>query len=283
MARVVVACGDPDPRVNGAGVARLRAAGIAVTEGVLAAEAEALQLGFLTRIRLGRPMVTLKLATTLDGRIATAGGESQWITGPEARRAAHALRGNHDAVLAGVGTVQADNPALTCRIPGFKRAPDVRVVLDSHLRTRLMAQLVVSARATPTWILHRPDADPARRRALEAAGVVLFGVPGGSHGVDLTAGLEALARAGLTRVLVEGGAQVAGALLRAGLVDRLAWFHAPGVIGGDGWPAAQGFGISRLEAMPRFRRVSMQALGADILTEFEADRAQAPDGPARGA
>lgn len=270
VARVVVACGDPDPRVNGAGVARLRAAGIEVTEGVLAAEAEALQLGFLTRVRLGRPMITLKLATTLDGRIATSGGESQWITGTAARRAAHALRGTHDAVLAGVGTVQADNPALTCRIPGFKLVPEVRIVLDSHLRTRLMAQLVVSARATPTWILHRPDADPARREALEAAGVVLFGVPGGTHGVDLAAGLEALAGAGLTRVLVEGGAQVAAALLRAGLVDRVAWFHAPGVIGGDGWPAAQGFGVARLGAMPRFRRVSVQALGADLLTEFEA-------------
>lgn len=269
VARVVVACNDPDPRVGGAGLARLRAAGVAVTEGVLAAEAAALQRGFLTRVRLGRPMVTLKLATTLDGRLATGRGESQWITGAAARRAGHALRGRHDAVLVGVGTVQADNPALTCRIPGFRRGPELRVVLDSRLRTGLLSNLVNTARATPTWIVHRPDADPARQAAMTQAGVRLLPAPGASLGVDLVAALAALGAAGLTRVLVEGGAQVAGALLRAGLVDRLAWFHAPGVMGGDGWPAAQAFGVATLAQMPRFRRVSVQMLDDDMLTEFE--------------
>ena len=269
VARVVVACGDPDARVNGAGLARLRAAGVAVTEGVLAAEAEALQLGFLTRVRLGRPMVTLKLATTLDGRIATASGESQWITGPEARRAGHALRGTHDAVLAGVGTVLADDPALTCRIAGFRRTPEVRVVLDRALRTPLASQLVATAGTMPTWLVHGPKAEAARQDALLAAGVRLIAAEDG-----IEAAMLALGAAGLTRILVEGGATVAGAMLRAGMVDRVAWFHAPAVMGGDGLPAAQAFGVPGLAEMPRFRRMAVRALGADVLTELE--RCQGP-------
>ncbi len=266
VARVVVACGDPDPRVSGAGLARLRAAGIAVTEHVLEAEAESLQRGFLTRIRNGRPMVTLKLATTLDGCIATGTGESQWITGPEARRAAHALRGRHDAVLAGIGTVLADDPALTCRIPGYRPLPVVRVVLDRHLRTPQGAALVRTAREAPTWILHGPAADPQRRMDLQSAGVRLIPLDGAAA---IPAALQALGAAGLTRVLVEGGARVAGALLQARLVDRLAWFHAPGVMGGDGLGAAAAFGVAALPDMPRFRRIDLQSLGADLLTTFE--------------
>ncbi len=268
VARVVVACGDPDPRVDGAGLARLRAAGIGVETGLLAAEAEALQLGFLTRTRLGRPMVTLKLATTLDGRLATAAGQSQWITGPAARRAGQALRGTHDATLAGIGTVLADDPALTCRISGFRRTPEVRVVLDTSLRIPPGSRLVRTAREVPTWVLHGP-AEPGRVAALAGAGVRLFEVASAAGGLDLAAAMMALGAAGLTRVLVEGGAQVAGGLLRADLVDRLAWFHAPAVMGGDGWPAARPFGVAALAEMPRFRRVAVRSLGADMLTECE--------------
>jgi len=276
VARVVVACSDPDPRVDGAGIALLRAAGLKVVAGTLATEARSLQAGFLTRVGLGRPMVTLKLASTLDGRIATRTGESQWITGPAARRAAHALRGQHDAVLAGVGTVQADNPELTCRIPGYRRTPDLRIVVDSHLRTGLTARVVSTAATVPTWFLHRSGADADRMLALNEAGVQLIEVAGAEHGIDLAAGMQALGAAGLTRVLVEGGAQIAGALLRAGLVDRVAWFHAPSVMGGDGWPAAQAFGTTALDGMPRFQRVGSREVGDDMLTEFsrrEAGRA----------
>ncbi len=276
VARVVVACGDPDERVNGAGLARLRAAGVEVVLGTRADEAQALQCGFLTRVGLGRPMVTLKLASTLDGRIATHTGESRWITGPEARRTAHALRGQHDAVLAGVGTVEADDPELTCRIPGYRKAPDLRIVVDSGLRTRPTAKVVSTAAAVPTWVLHGPGADADRVLALGRAGVRLIEVGGAGQGVgqdvgrgiDLDAGLRALGAAGLTRVLVEGGAQIAAGLLRAGLVDRVAWFHAPAVMGGDGWPAAQAFGTDALEGMPRFRRVESRPVGDDMLTEF---------------
>jgi len=268
VARAVVACGDPDPRVDGRGIAALREAGVEVTIGLMAEEARSLQAGFLTRVGLGRPMVTLKLASTLDGRIATRTGESQWITGAEARRAAHALRGQHDAVLAGVGTVEADDPELTCRIPGYRKTSDLRIVVDSRLRAPVSARVVATAAAVPSWFLHRADADAGRAGALQAAGVRLIEVAGGDAGVDLAAAMQALGAAGLTRVLVEGGAQIAGGLLRAGLVDRIAWFHAPAVMGGDGWPAAQAFGTGPLNGMPRFRRVDCRPVGDDMLSEF---------------
>lgn len=272
VARVVVATPDCDPRVNGQGVNRLREAGIDVAVGMLAEEAERVNAGFFTRIRHGRPLVTLKLATTLDGRIATSRGESRWVTGPAARREVHALRGRHDAIMVGVGTVLTDDPDLTCRIAGLRPTPLVRVVADSHLRTRLTARLVATAQETPTWLLARKEADAGRRHALADAGVIVLDVApagaGAGLGVDLAEGLQALAQRGITRLLVEGGAQLAAALLRADLVDQVVWFHAPAIMGGDGWPAAQAFGITDLAAMPRFVRTATRPVGEDVLTEL---------------
>jgi diaminohydroxyphosphoribosylaminopyrimidine deaminase/5-amino-6-(5-phosphoribosylamino)uracil reductase len=268
VARVVIAARDPDPRVHGAGIAQLRAAGIAVDEGVLEAEAHAVTAGFRQRITTGRPLVTLKLAATLDGRIATHSGESRWITGPAARRAAHALRGRNDAVLVGVGTVLADDPDLTCRLPGFRTTPIVRVVADSHLRTPLTSRLAATTHENPVWLLIREGTTRERRHAFSDLGATVIEVPGADAGVDLAAGLTALGTAGITGLLVEGGAQIAAALLRADLVDRVAWFHAPSVMGADGWPAVQAFGIERLDAMPRFTRVDATPLGEDMLTQF---------------
>jgi diaminohydroxyphosphoribosylaminopyrimidine deaminase/5-amino-6-(5-phosphoribosylamino)uracil reductase len=268
IARVVAATTDPDQRVNGQGLARLRAAGIAVETGLLEADAKDVLLGFSHRVILGRPMVTLKLASTLDGRIATRTGESQWITDAPARRLAHALRGRHDAVMVGVGTVLSDNPELTCRIPGFRPTQIVRVIADSHLRTPLTTRLARTASETPTWFLVREGADPARRTAFTNLGARLIDVPGASAGVDLAAGLRALGAAGLTRILVEGGGQIAAALLRADLVDRIAWFHAPAIMGGDGWPAVQAFGTETLDRMPRFRRHCVTSVGNDMLSEY---------------
>lgn len=268
IARVVIATLDPDPRVNGAGAARMKAAGLAVETGLLEGEAREIIAGFASKVTLGRPLVTLKLATTLDGRIATRTGESQWITAEPARKAAHALRGRHDAVLVGVGTVIADDPELSCRIDGFKNVPMVRVVADSHLRTPLMAKLVAGAAAMPTWLLTCNGADPSRRLAMEGAGVVLIDVGRSEMGVDLVQALQALAKRGITRLLVEGGASLAAALLRADLVDRLVWFHAPGVIGGDGWPAAQAYGVEHLGDMKRFAHDGVRAIGADVMSEF---------------
>ena len=268
VSRVVVALADPEPRVNGTGIARLRQAGIAVELGPGAPEAEPIVAGFFTRVRLGRPLITLKLATTLDGRIATHGGESRWITGEAARRAAHAMRGRHDAVLAGVGTVLADDPELTCRLPGYARRAAVRIVADSHLRTPLISRLVATAAEAPLWLLHRNGADPARIAALAEAGVRCLEVPAGGVGIDPAAALSRLGEQGLTAVLVEGGAQLAASLLRADLVDRIAWFHAPAVIGGDGWPAVQPIGTEVLADLRRFQPLASRRLGTDMLSEF---------------
>lgn len=277
VARVVIAATDPDDRVNGQGLAKLEAAGIAVEAGLLEAEARETLIGFTSRITHGRPMVTLKLASTLDGRIASHGGESQWITGTPARRLAHAMRGRHDAVMVGVGTVLADNPDLTCRIPGFRPTPNVRIVADSHLRTPLTSRLLATASEVPTWFLLREGTNLSREEAFVDVGATLIKIPGSPAGVNLVAAFQALGTAGLTRVLVEGGGQLAAALLRADLVDRIAWFHAPAVMGGDGWPAVQAFGVETLDQMPRFRRDCESVIGHDMLSEYTR---QAPCSPA---
>jgi diaminohydroxyphosphoribosylaminopyrimidine deaminase/5-amino-6-(5-phosphoribosylamino)uracil reductase len=270
IARVVMAMRDPDPRVNGRGLAMLRGAGIAVEEGLLEAEARALNAGFFRRIQAGMPVVTLKLASTLDGRIATATGESRWITGEAARREVHALRARHDAILVGSGTVLADDPDLTCRIPGMERVPMLRVVADARLRTPPSARLVQSAGVAPVLIMTAHGHPPAAQAPFIAAGADIITAPAhAAGGLDLPSLLRALGRRGVTRVLAEGGAGLAAALLRQGLVDRLVWFHAPAVMGGDGHPALEGLRLAALSAMPRFRRVALRALGDDMLSEFE--------------
>ena len=217
--------------------------------------------------------VTLKLATSLDGRIATASGESRWITGEAAGLEGHRLRAAHDAILVGSGTVLADDPDLTCRIAGMAPVPLPRVVADARLRTPLAARLVQSARSVPTWIATAPGHKPAELAPYQQAGAELLTVPRGREGLDLAALLGALAQRGVTRVLAEGGAGIAAALLRAGLVDRIAWFHAPGIIGGDGLPAVQPLPLAALSAMPRFRRLAARPVGADWLTELTCEEA----------
>ena len=269
IARAVIAMGDPDPRVDGAGIERLRAAGVTVETGVCGAEAADVAAGFVLRLTEGRPLVTLKLATTLDGRIATHGGESQWITGEPARMAGHALRANHDAVMIGTGTALTDNPRLTCRLPGLAGRSPVRVVADGRLRLPLTHHLVAGADEVPTWMLALKGAAAARRKAFAAAGVEVLDVATDADGnLDLAGGLKALGARGITRLLVEGGSHIAASLLRLRLVDRLVWFRAPRLIGGDGLPAAVGFGVDRLEDMPKFERISIQAAGADVIETY---------------
>jgi len=264
--RVVVPIEDPDPRVSGQGIARLGEAGIEVATGLGAEEAAEINSGFFTRIREERPLVTLKLATTLDGRLATRTGESQWITGPAARDRAHLLRATHDAVMVGSNTVLTDDPRLTCRLSGLERRSPVRIVVDGRLRVPLTARVVAEAQAVPTWFITLRHADAARREAFIGCGVELIEVAETrDHTVDMSLALRELGRRGLTRVLVEGGATLAAIMLRDRLVDRLAWFHAPTLIGGDGIPAVEAFGIEELGEAPRFERLTTETIGEDLL------------------
>ena len=262
IARVVVATGDPDPRVRGAGIRRLREAGIAVEVGPLEAEARDLNAGFLSTRAKGRPLVTLKLATTLDGRIATRSGASRWITGEAARTRAHLMRAETDAILIGSGTLAQDDPALTCRLPGLQDRSPVRVVVDGGLRLSPESVLATTAHETPTWVV-TGSGDSAR---LAALGVEVIGVGLGSDGhVDLEAALRALAGRGITRLMVEGGRGLATALLRAGLVDRIDWFRAPALIGDDGLAALGGLGTETMADIGRWNRRSLHVLGDDLL------------------
>ncbi|HYD31582.1 MAG TPA: bifunctional diaminohydroxyphosphoribosylaminopyrimidine deaminase/5-amino-6-(5-phosphoribosylamino)uracil reductase RibD [Azospirillaceae bacterium] len=269
VARVVIACEDPDPRVSGGGVARLRQAGVAVTLGVCETEAKRLNEGFFRRVLDRRPLYSLKLATTLDGRIATHTGASRWITGPVARSWGHGLRATHDAIMIGIGTALADDPELTCRLAGLEDRSPVRVVVDSRLRLPLTSRLVRSASRVPTWVVTRPDADGDRSRAFEDCGLEVLTIPPddtGSPNLSLLG--HALADRGLTRVLSEGGARLAASLMRADLVDRLEWFRAPSVIGGDGIPAVRAYGVDALGDSAAFTRVEARKAGDDLWESY---------------
>jgi diaminohydroxyphosphoribosylaminopyrimidine deaminase/5-amino-6-(5-phosphoribosylamino)uracil reductase len=261
VARVVSAIADPDPRVDGSGHARLGAAGIEVVTRVLPDEAAEVQKGFLTRVRQSRPMLTLKLATSLDGRIATEAGESRWITGPAARRTVHALRASHDAVLVGGGTARADDPMLTVRDMGVPRQP-VRIVATAGLNLPRDSALVRSAGDVPLWLVHGPDA-PVRDWAGTGARLIPVAAPGGR--LDPAAMLAALGAAGLTRVLCEGGGKLAAALLSAGLVDDLVAFTAGLALGADGRAALGPLGLRLLAEAPRFRLADTRTIGPDLM------------------
>lgn len=269
IARVVSAMEDPDLRSAGQGHARLHAAGVAVTTGCLAQEAAQDHAGFALRITAGRPLVTLKLATTLDGRIATATGASRWITGPQARRDVHALRARHDGVMVGAGTARADDPDLTVRDLGIAPQP-VRVVLDSRLTTSPDSRLGHTARAIPVWLCHGPSAPVAARQAWSASGARLIEVAVDVAGrADTSAALGALAAAGLTRILCEGGAGLAAALLGADLVDAVHIYTAGRAFGGDGLAAIGPMGVAAIPpGPPRFRLLDVTPIGDDTRTRW---------------
>jgi diaminohydroxyphosphoribosylaminopyrimidine deaminase/5-amino-6-(5-phosphoribosylamino)uracil reductase len=269
IARAVVALDDPDPRVDGRGFARLKAAGIEVVKGVLFEEAREGLAGFLARFALARPLVALKLASTVDGRIATRSGESRWITGEDARARVQLLRARHDAVLVGAATAMADDPELTVRMAGLARPRTVRIVADRRLRTPLTHRLVRTAAERPTWILTSSDGDGERRDAFRRAGVELIYVAIDPNGrLDLGEGFRALGERGLTSVLVEGGAHLAASLLQADLIDRLHWFHATTILGADAAPALAALGIAHLADAPRFVRTDLQVVGQDLLETY---------------
>jgi diaminohydroxyphosphoribosylaminopyrimidine deaminase/5-amino-6-(5-phosphoribosylamino)uracil reductase len=210
--------------------------------------------------------VTLKLATSLDGRIATAAGESRWITGEQAREQVHRLRAEHDAVLVGIETALADDPELTVRLPGYNGRQPARVVLDSRQRLSPACKLVTTAREIPTYVVATTPPEPA----LVAAGVRVLTVRAvGEDRPELKTVVEALEKEGLSRIFVEGGGQVAGSFLRCGLVDAIEWFRAPMLIGGEGRPGVGALAIAALAQAPHFRRVAVAELGPDLWERYE--------------
>ena len=214
---------------------------------------------------MARPQVTLKLATTLDGRIATHAGESRWITGEESRRVVHELRGGHDAVLVGIETALKDDPELTVRLAGYEGYQPTRVILDSRSRLPLSSKLAQTARVIPTWVV----TTGAISGEMQAAGVRAIKVPSLHQRVDLTAALEALSDMGIERLFVEGGGVVATAFLRAGYVDRLEWFRSPTILGGDARPVIGHLNIEVLSQMFRFTRLGVQSVGEDLWETYE--------------
>jgi diaminohydroxyphosphoribosylaminopyrimidine deaminase/5-amino-6-(5-phosphoribosylamino)uracil reductase len=264
VARVISAAEDPDPRVAGKGHAMIKAAGIEISVGGRKSEAQSLNEGFVSRVQRDRPAVTLKLATTLDGKIALATGASRWITGERARAHVHLLRAQHDAVMVGIGSALADDPELTCRLPGLGAKPLVRIVVDSQARLPPSSKLASSAREQPVWLITAPSADTA---SLAAQGVEILRAPASADGLDLSAAMKLLGDRGLTRLFVEGGATLAASLVKAALVDKLLWYRAPTLMGA-GLSAVGDLGVNEVSGLPRFRRKETIRLGDDVLETF---------------
>lgn len=218
---------------------------------------------------MSRPRVTVKLASSLDGRIALASGESRWITGEAARAEGHRLRASHDSILVGVGTALQDDPALTVRLPDYRGPQPLRVVLDTRLRLPKDSTLVQTAHQVPVLVLCSPVGDQDRRRALESAGVQVVETATSEVGLDPLGVLDALAAAGVGSVMIEGGGRVVGSFLAADAVDRIVWFRAPILIGEDGAASVGALGLEALRHAPTFARTSTRAIGPDLMEEYE--------------
>ena len=264
IAHVVCAIQDSDPRVNGAGFDMLRNAGIQVTTGVCAHQAALDHAGFFNKTNLGRPFVSLKLANSFDGRIATASGDSKWITGPDARRLVHSMRSNHDAVLVGAGTARIDDPLLTVRGLGIEHQP-VRVVVSRKLDVPIEGALAQSLETAPLWLCHSQEAPQERIQAWKKRDATLIQCDVENGQISISDMLQKLADQGLTRVFCEGGGTLAAALLLSDVVDQLIGFQAGVVIGAEGQPAIGALGFGKLMEAPRFTLRSAQSVGNDVV------------------
>ena len=264
VARVVAALSDSDPRVSGQGFDMLRDAGVEVTTNVMAEEAFRDHAGFFLKVEHGRPWVTLKLASSFDGRIATASGESRWITGPEARRVVHLERLRNDAVMVGAGTARADDPDLSVRGMGDVNQP-VRIVVSRLIDVPLMSRLARTAREVPVWICHGPDAAREICDAWSGLGAKLIECDLNGRQLDPKSILLALGEIGLTRVFCEGGGALAASLLSAELVDELIGFNAGLAIGAEGLPNIGALGLGKLDEAPRYKLRDVRQVGPDIM------------------
>jgi diaminohydroxyphosphoribosylaminopyrimidine deaminase/5-amino-6-(5-phosphoribosylamino)uracil reductase len=271
IARVVSAIEDPNPEVAGQGHARLRAAGIVVDVGLCAAEAAHDHAGHFRRIRDRRPHVILKLAVSSDDKIAAAGRKPVTISGDAARSRVHLLRAQCDAILVGIGTVLADDPLLTCRLPGMEAQSPVRVVLDRSLRIPGSSRLVHSARATPLWVMtsNLSEAPAAVKLGAAGAQVIRVAVTAAPPGLDLPAALHALAEKGITRLLVEGGSRLASSFVAADLVDEMWLLRGANPIGAAGVAALDALPLSAVTRSPQFKVYASESLENDTLTVYE--------------
>jgi len=268
IVRVVSALEDPNPKIAGEGHARLRQQGVAVDVGLGAEEALRAHAGHFRRVRDGRPHVTLKLAISADGKAGRPGRKPAVITGEPARTRVHQMRAMNDAVLTGIGTVLADDPQLTCRLPGMEHRSPVRVVLDSALRLPPHSKLAGSAARTLDWVFVDEAARPEREQTLTQAGVEVLRVPAAAGRLDLAAVLRALAGRGITRVMVEAGPILSAAFVAADLIDEAALFRSPDPLR-EGIEALEGLPLSALTLSPRLRLVGSEQVGNDTLQLFE--------------
>jgi diaminohydroxyphosphoribosylaminopyrimidine deaminase/5-amino-6-(5-phosphoribosylamino)uracil reductase len=269
ISRVVSAIEDPNPQVAGQGHAKLRAAGIGVDVGTCADEAARDHAGHFRRVRDGRPHVILKLAVSPDDKIGAAGGKPVAITGEVARARVHLLRAQCDAVMVGIGTARADDPLLTCRLPGMAKRSPARVVLDRVLRLAGDGKLVHSAREAPLWVMTSDTAEAPAAAKLGAAGAQILRVKTGANGLDLPDVLRVLSGKGITRLMVEGGAKVAASFLEAGLVDEVWLLRGPDVIGADGVAALGALPLGSITQSSSFRVRASESLDHDTLTIYE--------------
>ncbi len=263
ISRVVFGCEDPNPHVEGKGADKLRAAGVEVQGGVLRDEARGLIAPWTKHVTRGLPYISLKLALSLDGRIATRSGSSKWITGEQARARVHALRAKHDAVAIGIGTALADDPRLTVR--DAEGTSPVRVIFDTSLRLPMASKLVASAADVPTWIIASTDASPSTEEALTTRGVEVLRVPASAEGrIEPLPALRMLAARGIVTLMVEGGAELAGSLLAGQLADELHAFLAPVLLGPRGRPGAVDWaGPSTPAEAPRIGNARWELCGSD--------------------
>jgi diaminohydroxyphosphoribosylaminopyrimidine deaminase/5-amino-6-(5-phosphoribosylamino)uracil reductase len=269
IARVVSTMDDPNPDVAGQGHARLRAHGIAVEVGVGAEEARRAHAGHIRRMRDGRPHVMVKLAMSADGKVGLAGRKPAAITGDEARNRVHLMRAMSDAVLTGIGTVVADDPLLTCRLPGMQKRSPARVVLDKDLKLPPGSRLVASVRTAPLWVIAGPQAPADRMRPLEEAGAQVFRSRLGEGGLDLPAVLQLLADHGVARLMVEAGPRIAASFVKADLVDEAALLRSPKPLGPDAIDALEGVPLTTLTKSPRLKSIGTEAFGPDTIEWFE--------------